>query len=263
MSGHKSLVVFTLLVQSAVGIIWLTGISMVLGIGEFHAKYSLIVAFLLVIAGMAVSTGHLGRPYVCYYALRNLRNSWVSREIAATGAFAALLAVAILSDFISGSLSGLLILILCVAGGFTLYAMVRSYQLRTVPSWNHSGTLCTFLGSTLILGGLQDSLTTGILTMGTGNGYYPVQGLLMAAVGLSVKALARNVNLNKTVRRDPSAGFSQSILLIGIVCWVISVICRQTGGVHLTFLLLTALFVIAGEIRQRATFYHSFQSAGF
>jgi DMSO reductase anchor subunit len=265
MSGNKSLVAFTLLVQSAIGSIWLGSISMLFGAESFHSICSLFVAFLFVIAGMVFSTGHLGRPSVCFYALKNLRHSWLSREIAGTGVFAALLATAVLSVLVSGSLKGWFIAILCAGGAGALYTMMRAYQLRTVPSWNHTGTLFAFLSSTMVLGGLQEPLTTGIIALTRGNpceparlGTLPYVGFFMTLAGLAVKAWFYGTGSNHTLKAD----LSHSIFLAGMLCWIISITCREKGILPVFLILLAALCLVTGEVRQRISFYHSFRSAG-
>jgi DMSO reductase anchor subunit len=270
MSGHRSLVAFTLLVQSAIGGIWCIGVSLLLGASSFLSDWYLSVALLLVVAGLALSTGHLGRPCVCFYAIRSFRRSWVSREIVGTGALAAALAVTVAARLLSGSLSGWFIPVLCLVGGLTLYGMAGAYQLRTVPSWNHSGTLFAFLGSALVLGGLQVSLVSSAVTMVSGDGHvtaglyvssYP--GLLVALFGLAVKAGDRSVRYRQTAKPGGSSvDLSRPALWSGIACWVISIIYRESGGLRSITLLLAAILLVAGEIRQRTSFYDSYRSAG-
>lgn len=99
---------FTLLVQSAVGSVWCTGAALFLTGSRFvffHYDWYSLSALLMVLAGLGVSITHLGRPKVCFYAIRNLRCSWLSREIAATGAFAEVWAVMVLVCAQSGALN--------------------------------------------------------------------------------------------------------------------------------------------------------------
>ncbi|MCB1164456.1 MAG: DmsC/YnfH family molybdoenzyme membrane anchor subunit [Candidatus Krumholzibacteriia bacterium] len=81
------------------------------------------------LAAMALSTAHLGKPWRAWRALLGIRHSWLSREIAATGAFVLL----------AGALPLLLApnLLLSLAGGMAgfaaLYAMDRLYEVADVP----------------------------------------------------------------------------------------------------------------------------------
>src|SRR5207253_9475046 len=81
---HWPLVWLTLLTQAAVGA------SLTAGEGAGR-----LTAAVLAAVALAVSLLHLGRPLYAWKALRNLRRSWLSREVALFGAYGALAAVAV------------------------------------------------------------------------------------------------------------------------------------------------------------------------
>lgn len=156
-----SLVAFTLLTQAAVGACW-AALALQLGAArggtpERGAATILLVAFLAALAGLAASFLHLGRPSNAWRALRNLRASWLSKEILFASAFTASLGASALlpllglgGSFGAGFAEGLA----AVFGLALLYAMTMAYRLRTVPAWDRATTNAAFLSSTLGLGAL-------------------------------------------------------------------------------------------------------------
>jgi len=259
MSSYRSLVAFTLLVQSALGSVWCLGVAQLLtGSAVYHESH-LFVALLLVLVGLGFSTGHLGRPGVCFYALRNVRHSWLSREVAATGVFAGVLAVTALTSYLSGSSSGCLLLVASVVGGLALYAMTRAYRLRTVISWNHAGTLLGFLGSALILGGLQFTLVSSVLAGSSDS----VIGFLAALAGVVFRVQAQGTS--RPQMGNSGAPFALSRLVLqssGLLLWAVSLVLNSGIGLHWTFLSLAAAGLVAGEIIHRFLFYYGYHRVG-
>jgi DMSO reductase anchor subunit len=169
MPNHWSLVMFTLMVQSAVGSVWCVQAALFWdgGLAELlHLKFQILAALCLVLTGLAAAMSHLGNPGGSLHAVKNFKSSWLSREIFSVNVFAGFLAVmAVLAQIRPGVLNVWVLLGGSLAGGTVLYAMTRVYRLRTVPAWNHAGTALTFLGSALLLGGLVCTLVMKILTL--------------------------------------------------------------------------------------------------
>ena len=267
---HGSLVAFTLLVQTAVGSVWCIGAALLLSGSRFsllHCEWHALFALLMVLAGLAASIAHLGRPGVCFYAIRNLRRSWLSREVAATGAFAGILAVMVLTCAWSGELNGWVVLVESLVGGLVLYVMVRAYRLRTVPSWNHAGTVLGFLGSALLLGGLQFTVVSDALMGGfhgtSGADFLPSMGLLVALAGFIFKVQGQGRSFSQMAKSRMSFSFSQPVLQgSGLVLWAISVVSGGSISLEWTFLSLAAAGLVIGEIVHRIRFYDAYHSAG-
>jgi len=165
---ERSLVVFTLLVQLAIGAFWMLGILCLWATVHTNAETArqlTVPAFLGVIpimaAALLVSLLHLGTPLNAWRAAVNLRSSWLSREIIFSLLFTVLEAAFAWLHWQQteqGWLRLLLALAAALAGGLALYSMTRLYMLRTVSSWNTWMTPAAFIISTLLLG----SLTAGV-----------------------------------------------------------------------------------------------------
>ena len=194
---EASLVAFTLLTQAAVGACW-AALALQLraeraGVPDGAAGAILLVAFLAALAGLAASFLHLGRPSNAWRALRNLRASWLSREIlfasaftAALGASALLPLLGLASPFLRGFAEGLA----AVFGLALLYAMTMAYRLRTVPAWDRATTNAAFLASTLGLGALA---AAAVLAAGGGVQALPgfsVARLVVVALAFHLLGLA-------------------------------------------------------------------------
>lgn len=178
-STETPLVFFTLLSQMTVGG-FLTFIGVSLFCPSLISSSLERVAFIVFIGslfiGLALSTGHLGKPQYCYRALNNLRYSWVSREILTVGSFFGGMTVyAILKTF--HLLPYLFINSIGAATAFvglsSLFAMTKCYLIPARPFWNHSHTALSFFGSMIILGSLFTSLFLSFPLLGLGS---PMQG---------------------------------------------------------------------------------------
>jgi len=121
MRNHWSLVPFTLLIQSAVGSVWCVQTALFLSggrVGLLSLKFQIIAALCLVLAGLAAAMTHLGKPGDSLHAARNLKSSWLSREIFTVNLFAGLLAIiAALAYICPMAMNGWVMLAGSLAGG--------------------------------------------------------------------------------------------------------------------------------------------------
>jgi DMSO reductase iron-sulfur subunit len=132
---HWPLVWLTLLSQLAVGT------SATAGDGGERA-----VAGALAGVALIGALFHLGRPGLAWKALRNLRRSWLSREVALLGAYAALAALAVLLPAAATPA--------VVAGAAGVYASARLYVVPGRPAWDTPLTIVRFFATALALGPL-------------------------------------------------------------------------------------------------------------
>jgi DMSO reductase anchor subunit/ferredoxin len=163
---HWPLVWLTLLTQAAVGA------SLTAGDRAGRAT-----AALLALVALATSLLHLGRPIYAWKALRNLRRSWLSREVALFGAYGGLAALAVAVPAVAAVAAAI-----GVAG---VYASGRLYMVPGRPAWCTPLTLARFGATALALGGLL----TGHRAM----------GVVGVAGGLTVAA-ANALRLGRSTR---------------------------------------------------------------
>jgi DMSO reductase iron-sulfur subunit len=132
---HWPLVVLTLLTQVALGVSLTAG-------GLAHR----LVAALVAGAALAGSLLHLGRPAHAWKALRNLRRSWLSREVLLLGAYAGVAAAAVVLAPLAP--------VATVVGVAGVYASGRLYVVPGRPSWHTPLTIVAFYVTALCTGPL-------------------------------------------------------------------------------------------------------------
>lgn len=148
---HWPLVVMLVLTQLSVGafaVLWLLDL---LG-GRTSLSLSALASLALAGVSLAASTLHLGRPVFAWRALRGLRRSWLSREVLALSAFAAvaaLYAAILLLRLRGGPWAGLLTTFCGVSG---VLCSARIYLVRARPAWFSPYTVAEFFSTSLLLG---------------------------------------------------------------------------------------------------------------
>jgi DMSO reductase anchor subunit len=128
------------------------------------------------LAALGASLLHLGRPVHAWKALRNLRRSWLSREVALLGAYGMLAAAAVPAPVLVPA---------AVATGLAgTFASARLYVVPGRPAWHTPLTIVRFFATALAVGPL--------LTGRPG----------WAIAGIAIQAAATLANLLR-LRRDP------------------------------------------------------------
>ncbi len=176
--------------------------------------------------GLVSSTLHLGKPQYFYRAFNNLRHSWVSREIAAMGAFFNFLGAytlvtlfpfltAWLPEGLSQSLPGLLGWGASLAGPLGIYCMYRCYRIPARPFWDHWHSGGVFFASGLILGSGAVGLVFGIAALLAGEPIAPILSLLTwpLAAGLLLQCLSLFFHRRDLKRRGEEAAVSRMLML--------------------------------------------------
>lgn len=273
MPSHWSLIIFTLVVPSAVGSVWCLQVALLWNanlVGLLHLKFQFLAALGLVLAGLAAAMAHLGKPGDSLHAVKNFKSSWLSREIFSVNIFAGFLAVmAALAHFRPGALNGWVLLVGSLAGGTVLYAMARVYRLRTVPVWNHAGTPLTFVGSALLLGGLLCTLVLKIPILLQVFGHDPMGqieyrkvALIAVLLGFILKMLAAGVTPLRVTSSGPFKALQPVMQGAGIALWMVYSLAGVNPVFQSIFLFLAAVCLITGEIIHRIQFYSSYQRVG-
>jgi len=273
MRSHWSLVIFTLLIQSAVGSVWCVQAALFWSGGLvdlLHLKFQIIAALCLALAGLAAAMAHLGKPGDSLHAVKNFKSSWLSREIFSVNVFTGFLAVmAALAYIHPAALKAWPMLVGSLTGGTALYAMARVYRLKTVPSWNHAGTPLNFLGSALLLGGLLCTLVLKMLTLlqvvshdALGLDEYRNIAVIAVLVGFMLKMLAAGVSPSGVSSPGPCKALQPVMQGCGLALWMVYILSGGSTGFQSVLLFLAAASLVAGEIIHRIQFYDSYQRVG-
>ena len=93
---HWQLLVFTICVQAAIGIMLFAGTNHLCQ-DSASDKNAIAIAGALAIIGIVASFLHLGRPLRAMGAIVNLKTSWLSREILLTAVFTGLTVIIVLT----------------------------------------------------------------------------------------------------------------------------------------------------------------------
>lgn len=153
--AHASLILMLVLTQAAVGAFAMDSVLRIAGAAT--TPILLALGTVLCHAGLAASLFHLGRPQYAYRALIGLRHSWLSREVAAFGAFSGLATThAALAWMGWGSpASALLLSLLTTAAGLAGVACsAMVYHATRRPFWHLRYALARFAGTAGVLGPL-------------------------------------------------------------------------------------------------------------
>jgi anaerobic dimethyl sulfoxide reductase subunit B (iron-sulfur subunit) len=138
-TSERSLIAFTILAQMAVGATWF------LSLLQPFNRIALGVIAIIMLAGLLASLLHLGKPLNAWRALRNVRSSWLSREVWCAALFTASLVGLMITGGAGAWLAD-------VIGFALIISMAQVYRLRTVPEWNRWTTPALFFITTLLLG---------------------------------------------------------------------------------------------------------------
>ena len=111
-----------------------------------ETRVTLLIAFVIGVAGIALSLLHLGQPLKAWRAFMGWRKSWLSREIIAFGLFSKLGAVSLLLP------TRLTISLVALAGVLAVFTSVMVYVDTRRPFWSMKLTGGKFFGTMLLLG---------------------------------------------------------------------------------------------------------------
>jgi DMSO reductase anchor subunit len=151
---HWPLIAVTLLTQLSLG-----ALAATVGEGTRSVGGAAVAAAAGAVA-LVVSTLHLGRPAAAWKALRNLRRSWLSREVALFTAFSAVTfayAAALLATPTAALGVGAVATAIGIAG---VYASGRLYLVPARPVWNSPRTVVAFFATVVATGPLVAVLCT-------------------------------------------------------------------------------------------------------
>lgn len=155
MSGEWALILYTLSIQSAVGIYV---VSRVLVAGEEEKASRMRFLWIvggLGVAGVLASFLHLGSPMGAFLTMSNLGTSWLSREILLTLLFAgawALTLVMEMREVGSRSLRNGVAVVGGIIGLALVFSMSMIYRSMAFPAWAHISTTVSFFATAGLIG---------------------------------------------------------------------------------------------------------------
>ncbi|HWC12264.1 MAG TPA: DmsC/YnfH family molybdoenzyme membrane anchor subunit [Acidimicrobiales bacterium] len=199
---HWPLIGLTLLTQLSLGIVAATVATQLAGsAGRGTLAGGAVGGAVAGATALAASLLHLGRPTHAFKALRNLRTSWLSREVALFSAFAAVSFLyagvwrAAVREGVPavGAALGVAAVLLGAAG---VYASGRLYLVPARPVWNSRRTLVSFFATGLSVGPLVT-----LFCLDRAQVDPPWIALLLGAAGTgTLLQLAVHAHLVRTVR---------------------------------------------------------------
>ena len=277
-----SLVLFTLLGQFSAGmIVCLLVLNLIRKSGTGNKTGMLThkgvyVATGVMIISMIISFFHLSSPLSAIYALSNLEQSWLSREILMVSLFTLLL-VSMSAGLYLGKVKmkhlRILLTIASATGILMVFTMARLYMISTIPAWNNPSTLISFYASTLVLGA-----SFVLILFYRLSSKQPTQDISLTFV--AIIALVLIINLINTIYIGPeyyegNIAFEPevSVRLHSYLSWFfwvagLVVLIRQTYSpaksqklfLNYQYIAFTCFF--AAEIISRVLFYQSFYRIG-
>jgi DMSO reductase anchor subunit len=239
-----SLVCFTLMIQSAIGLVWVSIISRWFGGAErsHFFIWSMLTALILTGLGLIAALTHLSKPRLAPHALHNLTASWLSREILSVQAFAGALLLSLFASLLESlALLALLEVAACLLGG----ALGGAFAL---------------LGTPHPLGWKTEFLTAGISML---------LGLILKLTAISPAVSAEEAARTQTWYAPSSTIVSVGrvlsirigLYLAGLTLTLIPVVMAKYGPACLWAVLsLTCLGV--GEVVGRRRFYQAYRRFG-
>ena len=268
---HWPLVALTLLTQLSLGAVAATvATQLVTSAGRDALGRGALAALVAGAVALAASLLHLGRPTKAMKALRNVRRSWLSREVALFPVFSALsfayAALWLLPQAPMG-LAAVVGLAAVAVGAAGVYASGRIYLVPARPVWNSSRTIVAFFATAVATGPPLALLAVGLDRLGRA---WVMALLATAALGvlaqLAVAAhLARTVNGRDDRQHQGTArllrGRFQNLLWFRVATAVLGLALLAwtptgLGSAAAAGRLAVALVVVAaGELAGRYLFY--------
>jgi len=275
-----SLVCFTLLTQSAIGLVWVRVLGRWFGwqVPSASPTWPMLLALALTGLGLSAALAHLAKPRLAPHALRNIAASWLSREVLLVQTFGGAVALLILLTLLDVP-AGLAVLetAACFLGGAALFSMVKVYRLKTVPMWNSSATPLEFAGSALLLGGALGAVLS-TLPPTHPHGWHPalvaagigmVLGLVLKLLAISPALTAEQAARAQTWYAPPGARLStgqvltlRMILNLAGLGLTLAAVGGSAPGWAWLWLCPALACLAAGEVLGRWRFYGTYGRVG-
>lgn len=273
-----TLVLFTVLVQAAVGIV-LAGECLLRKTDNANERRGIrrqsCAAFIFFAVAGLVSLGHTGSPFNSFYTLFNIGSSWLSREIAMlslTGLAFLWLAYMRMKDDEQASEKTAALLVV-IFGVLLIAIMSRVYRLSVAPAWNSWAGFLAFFGSAFLLGPLWQSMVSlkgdGARKFGSSLLLLAFAGLALAAASAPLAVPAASGGVNPATVLAPASCIASTLALrmalvvLGVGILALSVV-RVLQGCEKCACspALAFALVLVGELLGRSMFYLSYARLG-
>lgn len=254
------LIVYTILTQSAVGLCIFLAAHLWLYTGESAdsvfamSRAGLVAACIFVALGTIVSGMHLGKPLRAYRAVANIKSSWLSREITATGVLFVLVAV---SSLAGPGLSGVeralfrwLVTATALFGSLTIMIMAYAYSKAGKAAWAGYGPHALFLSSTLVLGAAASALVAVAVDAVT----VPTSGMLGPALCLSFGVLAAALSRTEDGYHDTLTVTGSALSLLGMIMMYSAALSAGKPERGVLLPMFAAAAILSGELIARYGF---------
>ncbi len=264
--GEMSLLIFTLCLQAAIGIMIIINIGKHLYKDKVFKKAALIAAGLSIVGVMA-SLAHLGQPQAFLNSLSNLGSSWLSNEALLSGTFmgiAVLYALVLYLKPDNQTFDTILRWVGSIVGIVSVFAMGKVYTTSIVPVWQGINTFVEFFATTIAVGALVfivaslkelqdvDKKIYGFIVLAA----VIVQAAVAVphALGLAQQGLAAQASAAVLSSMGLAVGLKWLLILGGaaILIWPASSknVAKTTGIIYVAFAAL-----VVGQVIGRYVFY--------
>ncbi len=279
MGWHEwPLMFFTVLGQCAVGGFLVLGIALLSGKlspeQDKSVHRAMFFIWVLMGIGFVASVIHLGSPLRAFNSLNRVGSSALSNEIASGSVFFAVggfyWLVAVLGKMPKAL--GKIWLVLAMALGITfVYAMVKVYEIDTVPTWDNAYTPLHFVLTVFIGGSLLGYLLLSASKVsGCALRFLPVLSILAVVVSIMTVTMQGfglaeiHSSVQQAAALIPKYGqlmaWRLALLVLGLGCFICPMFRQKTPLV--ASMTLGFLMVVAGELIGRAVFYGLHMTVG-
>ncbi len=207
--AHLPLVVMLTFTQLSVGAFaWTSLVRLLTGGAPGGLVIQAVTACGLALLALAASVLHLGRPWLAWRAVLNLRRSWLSREALAFGLYAKLAVISALllaaqghmaADSFGGWMAkqaGEVQVAASLAGLLGVFCSVMVYVATRRSHWAAVNTGIKFFGSTVILGSASVLALEAATASALGAGQpLPARALAVVLIVVSLVKMAYEVSL--------------------------------------------------------------------
>jgi anaerobic dimethyl sulfoxide reductase subunit B (iron-sulfur subunit) len=204
-------------------------------------------------AGALASLAHLGTKRKALNMLRNLRRSWLSREVLFVGLFGLGWLITPLEIALSGRAGPELMGISAALGLALVYSMAQVYRLPTVSGWNTWRTNAGFMASSLLLGIALMSMLLSYEPRLTGSRASSLQWTI-TGIGIAIFLLVQLALMQRSSASSDVYQIRRALIGFAIILSISLISLPATRG---WVSLLVLLIALVEETMGRWSFYRA------